>query len=61
LLSQIRQVRDGVTAGMAAGARAAEQVAGRLPGRGEEPGTGTSSVDRAVGDDGMGGGDHGAF
>jgi UDP-glucose 4-epimerase len=75
LLSQIRQVRAGVTAGMAAGARAAEQVAGRLPGRGEGsgyegsgyegsgyegPGVGMSSVDADLADDWTGGVDHGA-
>jgi hypothetical protein len=62
LLSQIRQVRAGLSAGVAAGARAAGQVAGRLPGRVDDaPNGNVSSVDVSAGDDGTGGGDHGAF
>ena len=62
LLSQIRQVRAGVTAGVAAGARAADQMAGRLPGRSDDaPSEAWSSVDSSAGDDRTGGGDDGAF
>lgn len=66
LLSQIRQVRAGlsagVSAGVAAGARVAEQVTDRLPGRADgAPNVNLASVDASGGDDRTGGGDHGAF
>jgi UDP-glucose 4-epimerase len=58
LLSQIRQVRAGVTAG----ARAAEQVAGRLAGRADEAlDTDGAGIDLSASDDQTDGGDYGAF
>jgi UDP-glucose 4-epimerase len=58
LLSQIRQVRAGVTAG----ARAAEQMAGRLAGHADEASEPDGAgIDLSASDDRRDGGDYGAF